>query len=58
MNKSRIDDEAKDGAEHGRDQDAARIFIDPMHAPIMPGQVANINSKLFQVGSIFRLTRT
>ena len=58
MHKPRIDDEAKDGAEHGRDQDAARIFIDPMHAPIMPGQVANINSKLFQVGSVFRLTRT
>ena len=58
MYKPGIDDEAKDGAEHGRDQDAARIFIDPMHARIMPGQVANINSKLSQVGGIFCLTRT
>jgi hypothetical protein len=58
MHETRIDDEANDGAEHGRDQEAARIFIDPIHKMTMPGLVEAINSKLSQVVGIICLTRT
>ncbi len=53
MSKSRINDDANDGAEQGCDQDIARGFVDLMHgARTMPGMEPDIKSQLIQKNRI------
>jgi hypothetical protein len=45
-----IGNEPNDGAEHGCDQDGARIFIDLVHRLTMRGAEGAIKSQLIQNG--------
>ncbi len=48
MQKPGIDDEPNDGAEHGRDQHAAGVFIELVHWTTMPRMELAIKSQLNQ----------